>query len=219
MGSTLESVALALANTTPQNGALILGEDKFVDIFKKCAQKTNSKLIVAKPYEGDSLDTFAENIGVALEVAEYLNLDKNAFFEGLKQYKRDPGALKTTVKGQTTFINAFSVNDPESTLKVYEETTKAFDKKAVAIVINTRQDRAFRIDQHIAMLESMQFKKVILAGAFKGAIAKRLEKLNIPYTYFKDVTCLLDEQVVFGCGNIKDDGMKIINFFEEGDNL
>lgn len=219
MGTTLESVALALANTTPSGGTLILGEDKFTEIFKKCAQKANAKLVVAKPYDGDKLDTFSENIGLSLEVCDQLNLDRTAFFEGLKNYKRDPGALKTTKKGDTTFINAFSVNDPESTLKVYEEVTKDIDQKTVSVVINTRQDRVFRIDQHVKMLDQMTFNKVILVGSFQQVIAKHLEKQNIPYVILKDIKDLLSEQVIFGCGNIKGDGMRIINFFEEGDNL
>lgn len=219
MGDTLEKVAYSLANTTPTNGALILGEDKFVEIFDKCAQKTGSKLIVAKPYDGDSLDTFAENIGVAFEICDYLSLDRTTFFEGLKNYKRDPGALKVAKKGNTTFINAFSVNDPESTLKVYAQTTENLDKSQVSILLNTRHDRVFRIDQHIKMLESMEFKQVILAGSFQQVVAKRLEKQNVTCTFYKGAKELINETIIFGCGNIKGAGMDIINFFEEGDNL
>jgi folylpolyglutamate synthase/dihydropteroate synthase len=51
MGDTLEDLAIALSNTTPSNGKLIVNDSEFNTLFTSKANKKNSQLIVAKPYE------------------------------------------------------------------------------------------------------------------------------------------------------------------------
>ena len=218
MGDSLESIAKSLANTTPINGTLVLGEDNFTSVFKECAVVSNSKLVVARPYNGDSLDTFPENIATALAVCDVLGLPQNDFKDGMRQYEKDPGALKVVKKGDTVFVNAFSVNDPDSTIKVYDRISKEFDPSKITVVINTRADRAFRIDQHVEMLRKMTFKNVALVGSYKSHISSKLESLGINCYQVKDLSQLLNEEIIFGCGNIKGDGMKIIDYFYKGDN-
>ncbi|MCM1043434.1 MAG: poly-gamma-glutamate synthase PgsB [Corallococcus sp.] len=216
MGEDLESIAYSLANTTPNNGVVVLGEDKFKNVFQLCADKTGSKVVVADKYEGEELlDTFAENIAVALKVCETLGLDKMVFFEGMKKYIHDPGAIAVYKCGKTVFINGFSINDPDSTVAVYNDTVvKRFGSDNMTLLLNTRPDRPFRIDQHIKMLTEIRFASVIIIGSNKGYVKKQLAKRGISARTIKSLDELLNETYIFGCGNIASDGMKVVEFFK-----
>lgn len=215
MGEDLESIAYSLANTTPTNGILVLGEDKYLSCFERCAQKLNTKIIVAKPYTGEeTLDTFPENIATALAVCEALGLDREKFFEGMKGYLHDEGSLSAYKTGEMLFINALSANDPESTLAIYGEICKKYPVDDITVLLNCRPDRPFRIDQHIEMLTKMQFNKLIIAGSNSSYVTRRLEKEGIKATHIKKPEELLGEKIVFGCGNIAGFGFKTLEYFK-----
>ncbi len=215
MGEDLESIAYSLANTTPQGGITVLGEDKLRSCFEQCAKKQNGTVKVAAPYRGEeTLETFPENIAVALAVCDALNLDREKFFAGMKKYVHDPGALSEYRQGDTLFINAFSANDPESTLAIYEKVTQKHPAEEITVLINARPDRPFRVNQHIEMLKTMRFKKLIVTGSNRAYISRRLKKFGIVPESIKRYDELLKEKLVFGCGNIAGDGLKILGFFK-----
>ncbi len=217
MGNSLESIAYSLANTIPDNRKLILGEDKCLSIFQRCADKCKAKVIVAKPYDGEELlDTFSENIAVALEVCRQLGVNEEAFFEGMCEYIPDPGALATIVKENSVFINGFSINDPESILRIYMMICQKYDASKITILLNERADRPFRLEQHIEMLKQMKYKKVIIVGSNLSYTMNKLSKIGIVATTINDTKDLLQEEIIFGCGNIADNGLKIIDFFTKG---
>lgn len=216
MGDNLESIAYSLANVAPERGVLILGEDKFKDCFKKCVEKVHGTLVVAKSYTGDELlETFPENIAAALAVCDELKLDREKFFNGMRSYVHDMGAIAKFTVGDTIFVNGFSINDPESTLRVYDEVLKKYSYGDVCVLLNVRADRPFRINQHIEMLAKMKFKRLLLTGSNVSYVLKKLSALGIAANEVKDVKELLSEKVVFGCGNIAADGMAILNYFKE----
>ncbi len=215
MGEDLESIAYSLANTTPQGKTLVLGEDKFTAVFDSVATKLNTKVVVAQPYAGDELlDTFPDNIATALAVCDVLGLNRETFFNGMKKYVHDMGALAVFTTPNATFINGFSINDPDSTLLVYEKLGKRFNLSDVTVVLNERPDRPFRINQHIEMLTKMQFKDVVVVGSNLGYVVKQLKKCGIIPKQITDYA-QLDNGIVFGCGNIAQDGLKIIDYFKQ----
>lgn len=214
MGSDLESIAYSLANTTPTCGVVVLGEDKFKNVFDLCAAKKNSRTVVAKPYTGsDLMDTFAENIAVALQVAEEMGCDKETFLQGMKNYVHDPGALSALRLGDSLLINGFSVNDPDSILEVYGKISEVADASQITVLLNERADRVFRIDQHVEMLTKMQFKQVYICGSNVLYVKKKLAQKGIQATVLRDITELASCKVVFGCGNIFGQGMKTIKYY------
>lgn len=214
MGDDLESIAYSLANTTPKNATLVLGEGKFFKQFDRVAYKLSTKVLVADDYDGtELLDTFPDNIATALKVCEALGLDKARFFEGMKKYVHDVGALSVFTTQKATFINGFSINDPDSTLLVYDKLGTRFDHKDVTVLLNERPDRPFRIDQHVEMLTKMQFKQVLITGSNKSYVKRKLLERGITAGELKNFDEL--SGVVFGCGNIAADGIKIIDFFKQ----
>ncbi len=216
MGEDTESIAYSLANTTPANGIVVLGEDKHLDVFRLCAEKRNSKVVVAEAYTGtETLDTFAENVATALCVCEQLGLDRATFFRGMQKYRHDCGAMAVYDCDGMQFINAFSVNDPDSIEATYRQVLQQKDASDVTILLNTRSDRAFRTKQHIEMLGNMPCKKVLLIGSNPAYVARELKKKGIEAAKLKRIEDLKQEKIVFGCGNIAEDGLKVLKFMQE----
>lgn len=222
MGNTLEELALALSNTTPSNGKLIVNESEFVDLFTKQAEKKNSQLIVAKDYNGiEDLDTFKDNIAIALEVARQLNLNEENFFEGMKMYHKDIGAYSEILKQNTILLNGFSINDPDSIKIAYEKVITKYNKEDLTILLNSRSDRPTRVSQHLEMLKALKCKKIILMGSATSYLVKKLkDNLDVEIETLKNKEDLLNEKVIFAIGNIGGDGMKIVEYFKkEGERI
>ena len=216
MGNDLKSIAYSLANTVPSKGTLVLGEDSFVDVFQEVANVTNSSVVVANGvYDATGFDTFAENIATAMQVCKSLGLDETSFFEGMKNYLRDPGSLCDYRVGETTFINGFSINDPDSTLSVYDMVCQRYPAEEITILLNTRPDRAFRIEQHIEMITKMKCKKVLICGSNQAYVAKQLQQRGVSTQKVVKVKDILGEKYVFGCGNIAHLGMEILDYFKD----
>ena len=193
MGDTLEDLAYALSNTTPSNGKLIVNDSKFNKLFTKQATKKNSQLIVAKNYDGtEDLDTFKDNIAIALEVARQLNLDEQKFFEGMKNYHKDIGAYSEYKKENTIFLNGLSINDPDSIKIAYDKVIEKYEMKDLTILLNSRSDRPTRVNQHLEMLKSLKCKKIILMGSATSYLIKKIkQELDVEIEIFKDLNSLL----------------------------
>lgn len=216
MGNDLKSIAYSLANTVPQRGTLVLGEDKFVEVFQEVANKTLATVFVANGvYDATGIDTFTENIATAMQVCKVLGLDEAMFLEGMKGYLRDPGALCDYKIGETVFINGFSINDPDSTLFVYDQVCQRYPVDEMTVLLNTRPDRPFRINQHIEMVAKMKCKKVLICGSNQDYVAKQMQKLGVQAQKITKIEDLLAEKYVFGCGNIANMGMQIVDYFKD----
>ena len=213
MGDNLREIAQSLSNTVPKKGVIILDNDEYLDIFTEKVKNTNSQIVIAKEYTGiEEFGTFKENIASALEVARVLNLDIDKYYDGFQYYKHDEGAYKEIKYQDTLFMNALSVNDPESILMVYEKATKNINKEEVTILLNTRDDRASRTLQYIEMLPKMPCKKIIVMGFAAYHLYK---KNNIQLEKFNGIESLLNEKYIFATGNIAGMGEKVLKYFEK----
>ena len=222
MGDTLEDLAEALSNTTPTSGKLIVNDSQFNTLFLNKAQKKNSQCIVAKAYNGiEDLDTFKDNIAIALEVARQLNLNEQAFFEGMRNYHKDIGAYSEYKKENTILLNGLSINDPDSIKIAYDKVISKYDLNNLTILLNSRSDRPTRVTQHLNMLSQLKCKKIILMGSATSYLVKKIkQEINVEVEIFKDFESLLNEQVIFAIGNIGGDGMKVVDYFKkEGEKL
>ena len=222
MGNTLEELALALANTTPNKGTLIVNESEFTNLFIKEANKKNSNLVVAKPYNGiEDLDTFKDNIAIALEVSRQLKLDENKFFEGMKLYHKDVGAYCEYKKDNTIFLNGFSINDSDSIKIAYQKILTKYNKDDITILLNSRRDRPTRVEQHLELLNTLECKKIILMGSATNFLCNKIKKtINIDVEMYKNIDTLQKEKIIFAIGNIGGDGMKIVDYYKrEGEKI
>ncbi|VVB97476.1 Mur ligase middle domain protein [uncultured archaeon] len=230
MGPTLEDVARSLCNTIPRNGILVTAEDKYLYIMEEHAKKVGARIIKANPEEiNDELITsfsylnFKENVAIALEISRLLGIPDDIAIEGMLKANPDPGVMKIyrpTLNGSDfMFVNAFGVNDKDSTVTVYRELMNRgyFDKRSIVGVFHARGDRVTRtVEFGDAMVSEMDFEKIIICGKMTNlfvieAIKALYCKENIinlgECTAFDTLNKMAEiskemPTVFFGCGNM-----------------
>lgn len=215
MGSTLPEIAVSLANVIPKAKHLVLGDTQFFNIFQEKANKYNTAVHVAEVNNvEDTLNTFPENINIAMEVAKVLGLDFDAFYEGMKNYHPDPGAFQTIKTPSTVFLNGLSINDPDSIMLVYQSLLKEYPKEDITILLNSRNDRPSRVLQHIELLNRLSDHKIILTGTNTHFIKRKLnKKYHVKVEILKSIEDLKQEKIIYAIGNIAGPGMEILQFF------
>ena len=216
MGETLDDLAIAFCNTIPKDGHLIINDGEYVKLFSEKAKELQTECHIAKEYTGEeTLDTFEENIALALEVANVLNLDVDLFFEGMRNYHRDFGAFSEAKINNTIFLNGFSINDPVSIKKVYDKILYKYDANKITILLNSRSDRPTRVIQHIDLLKELPCKKILISGSNPTYVKNKLQKeINIDVEILDKITKINNEEIVFAIGNIGGKGMDIIKYIQ-----
>lgn len=227
MGPELVDVARSLGNTTPHNGVLILGEDKFKDEFEKLCSEKNSQLKIAKKLVEKIEIDFPENIGVALEVCESLELDREKFIYGMKNnYIEDFGKFKIfkveTENKNLLVADGLAANDADSIGKIFKFLKEK--NKDISILINNRKDRMERGFEMIQWAQNNEIKKVILTGEnipmLKRKIQGTFEQVIVENETDKITSHLDNGEVLFMIGNVKGNGEKIINMLRrEGERI
>lgn len=220
MGNNKIELAKALSLTVPSNGYLITSPNELNSILKEICDQKNTKFIETKEYKGEDFDTFNDNIAIALEVANILNLDKDTYLKGLAKYKKDPGALSIHTIGNSTLINGLSINDYESTKIVYDKLKESMDLDELVVLINNRIDRPGRLLSLIKLFEHIKTTKVILTGSnylyCKYLINKKYPHIMV--TKLDNVSDLTNEKVILAIGNIKNKGLEILEYYKKGGN-
>lgn len=216
MGETLDDLAVAFCNTIPKEGHLIINDGDYSKLFSEKAKELKTECHIAKEYKGsDTLDTFEENIALALEVANVMNLDVDLFFEGMRNYHHDFGAFSEALINNTIFLNGFSINDPVSIKKVYEKILNKYDANKITILLNSRSDRPTRVIQHIELLKELPCKKILISGSNPKYVKNKLQKdINTELDILDKITDINNEEIVFAIGNIGGKGMDIIKYIQ-----
>lgn len=219
MGDTLEELAMAFAKTMPKNGKFIIDNDQFLSIYQS-QNFNNTDIIIAKKCEiadaDTTFETFSDNLNLSLSVCELLNLSKETFIEGMKEYHHDFGAYQIIKHGNSTLVSAFAANDVVSTKMLFNETLKKFDKDRITILFNSRDDRPTRTKQFINLICELNCKKIILYGTNINYIKNKLMKLGVDNVFIlKSPEQLFNEDVIFGIGNIKNLGIDLINLYKK----
>ena len=177
MGRTLDEIAESLSNTIPKNGAIFTSDKKYFEFFKGKAEKRNSKVFINENEKDQYWEIdFASNVALAIEVCKYMGIDEKKALEGMKNYHKDPGCLKTLVykneKGHKVFfVNAMAANDPNSTDIILERISKRYywNNKRY-LLVNNRGDRVSRWEQYIKFVKSVEekFDKIIISGEIEN---------------------------------------------------
>lgn len=179
MGSTLPEIADTLSNTVPKNGILFTADEAMAPRLKGHAEALGSRFCLARPV-GDEPDfDFAENIVLALAVCEELGAARETALAGMAHYKRDPYALALYTLGQGIFVNAVSVNDPDSTCIVWNDLQKKLGNRAerLVLIVCNRADRGSRTQDMLTVCTRLAPAEVWLAGSHKGYMTARLHRL------------------------------------------
>ncbi|TRW48416.1 poly-gamma-glutamate synthase PgsB [Aliidiomarina halalkaliphila] len=159
MGPGPRDVALALAGSSPVNGALYTAERELIDVFEMACEDRNSTLhqVTADEVEAihsDILSQFqyaehAENVALALKVCAHLGVSREDALKGMIHLEPEAGAMRLLhvnyFERDIIFVNAFAANDPESTGRIWSELCEkeGADRRKIALV-NCRADRPHR---------------------------------------------------------------------------
>ncbi len=219
MGDSLIEIADTLSNTIPKDGILFTADETMADRLKSHAETLGSRFVLARPTGEEPDFDFAENISLALAVCENLGVSREKALEGMAHYKRDPYAMELYKLGHGIFVNAVSVNDPDSTCIVWEDLQKKLGDKAdkLILIVCNRADRGSRTKDMLTVCGKLSPAEVWLAGSHKGYMTAKLIK-NLPDCTVKSFSNINDMPlsdteagtVLFAVGNLYGAGRNLI---------
>ncbi len=213
MGNKSEDIIKALGNTIPKDGKLFIPKELKRHYQKSCLEK-NTEMIVFESYAAEEIDPYKENVGAALAVLKHLGVNKDKALKNMENYPKDIGVVSIYQTTTHLFINGFSINDVYSIGKTLaEHKRKFFISEKPVIVINNRLDRPFRSKQHCQFLKEYKPQKIIVAGSHYTYFKRKLKGIEV--TKYKGVEELKNYSFVFGMGNIKGEGLKIIKHYQQ----
>lgn len=247
LGETREAVASALALDVPRGARAFVPRSESLPAFCAPVEAKGGEVIevldgAASPLVGGSLGglarRFGENIDLVCAAARALDIDDRIIREGLRRSRGDIGALRIwryregedgNERQKPCFlVNAFAVNDPESTGLTLDVVTAAlgFGPERCVGLLNLRADRGDRTLQWVAALRQGFFERfayLYVTGLHARAVERRLKRLNTralveaigtrppaETTHMVSSKIPVDGGVVFGFGNIAGMGEALI---------
>jgi len=235
MGTSIESQAEAICSAIPKNCMVITNEKHFLDKIRDKASVRNSIVITPEELDHEMADTlpygvFPENIALALAVCKEAGVEPIRSGRAILKMLSDcPSPLTTFSDGNKSlhFLNAFSVNDIDSTELFISHWKRVIDHRGkTTIVFNTREDRPLRTSIFSEWIAKDQqfYERIILTGNHKerakySLLKSGVEKVKIMawkrelLNDFKMnlINILPDRSLVVGVGNIGGDGFHILN--------
>lgn len=226
MGESLEEIANSLCNTMPQDGIIVTGEEKKLDIIKEKAKLKATKVLFMDGLKDEYKEIdFMENVVVALKVCECLGVEREVALKRMKKYKKDSGVLKeikflNSQGKKISFINLLAANDPDSSEKIIKsfESEELWSRKKY-LMVNNRRDRLSRLEQFVSFVEKHEknFEKVFISGESINIFYKKLHKNQNKIEVLKDIEqfdVLSENSVIFAVGNICGKGKNLLKEIE-----
>lgn len=219
MGRTLPEIAQALSNTVPVRGALFTAEEGQAPLLRQKADALGSSFAQIRPDGTEPDFDFPENIALALAVCRHLGVGRETALAGMRDFQRDPYALSLHQYRQSLFINGLSINDIQSTCAVYSDLCQRLhlEERPLTLLINSRADRGARTQDMLAVCQALRPARILLLGASKGYLRRRLSRLlpGTPAAFLPTAQALDDAMppeggVVFAVGNIAGEGRALI---------
>ena len=228
MGKTLDEIAVSLSNTIPDHAAFFTADAAYFDFFtQQCAPKHTKVFLSGDLQDAYRAIDFPDNVALALDICAYLGVDKTKALEGMKNYRKDPGCLKTVsyrnAQNRTLFfINTLAANDPHSTEIILQKAaSQEYWHHKRFLLINNRADRMSRLEQYVqfAVAHQKLFDAILISGESKQLFYQRLQPqigcANIIIVdnmqYFET---LKEDAVIFAAGNICRSGKILADYFE-----
>lgn len=229
MGQTLPEICDSLCGMIPENGMVFTADPRFASRIAENASKLHADCILANLDGLEQAIDFDENVALALAVCETVGVDRDTALEGMADYHRDPYALSLhRLAAGGLFIGALSVNDPQSTVQVWQTvcTRHALNENRLVLLLNNRRDRGYRTAHMLLVAKQLRPDEIWLVGAAKRAVARRLstqqQTLVRCFARANDLPfCEVDDKtVIFAAGNIAQDGHFIMERVrKEGESL
>jgi len=228
MGPTIDDAAESLSSTIPERGILVTAEKTFLSLLKEKAREKGTEVISVEPGSVTKEEmkafpylVFPENIAIAIEVCRILGIERDEALAGMLKAKPDVSAIemiRCKVSGKSfMFINAMGVNDPASTLVVYDTLKEMYFPSAAPLgYFSSRGDRVYRSTSFgESMAKEMDFSQIVVAGGLSNLFALELSRSGYPKGKVDDLGSarpdeivkvlekrVEDNGVIFACGNM-----------------
>ena len=233
MGKTPEEWVEAICSAIPNNCTVVTAEHEYLDSIKKYASERNSRVIafneVTVPGYKPITIPHPDNFRIAEVIAREEKLKSEELYRKVNLLHKDEVYTTKKINGfEVSMVNAFAANDVPSAKRLYLK--KIPDGKNTIVLFNSRGDRPLRTVRFIEWLSSIKVDRYFLSGDNSGLAKKKLiasgvesAKISILSSGMcKEILKVLEEYiklntVIFGCGNIKNAGMDVINCFKGSD--
>jgi len=245
MGPSREDIARCFTASFPEKGTVFVLEEELIPVFEEAAERLNTRLVQVgrdsfEKYFDEKKEyhsfEFEENIRLALDVAEHLDIDREAVCRGLSKVTPDFGSLKvwTTQLREPSrrwhLVSLFAANDPESTRcalsKLHER--KSFDEWEKVGILNLRRDRGDRTIQWLQALNQglfPEFRKIFVVGEQANAFRRQWRssadtelydlKLQSPPAIMEKIARTVSgDAVLVGMGNMGGAGKELVEYWE-----
>jgi poly-gamma-glutamate synthase PgsB/CapB len=235
MGKNCEEQADAICQAIPENCTVLTNEILFLGKIKESAAGKGSQVLIPQVPDNESwsnlpFGVFPENVRLALAVCDAAGADSQLAREGIMKHLENRESPLTTIHydvGEIKFLNAFAVNDVESTvhfIQYWQEKIGYQDK--ISLILNTRADRPIRTDLFAGWLAQgiLIFENIIVTGdhamrARYSLLKAGIDKRKLFVWRSKQIDNLKehllkiagDGSLVVGIGNIGGDGFNILN--------
>lgn len=225
MGETLEEICESLSNTIPKDGVLFTADPVFFPQLERNAQRINCRAMLSLADGTEPEIDFPENVALALAVCQHLGVDRSCALEGMTQYQRDPFALSVhRLPGGGVFVNGMSINDPQSTKRVFSGLSEKYgwSNWELVLIINNRPDRGYRTQHMVTVARELSPDRVWLLGTPQATVKKQLLRDGsvgavTGFRRVKDVPLeqATDKTVVFAVGNVAGAGHDLMRRIRE----
>ncbi|HOO33365.1 MAG TPA: Mur ligase family protein [Thermotogota bacterium] len=221
-GSNKQEIAEMFVKSTPKaTTCLTLEQEK--NYF---AKDTDRILFIKEDEDLKKVREIQPGFYETLLIADYFvkafNLDRSLFLNCIDEFKTDDDVFYIKKRDKNTlFVNAFSANDPESTLRIIDEIRSEYPNHSIKGIFCTRPDKPNRTAQWIESFRNSGslFNTVYVYGAHYGIIKRHrysfaLSKLQ--QKRFAITFAPTEEKTVFvGFGNYVKSGEHILKYWDE----
>jgi len=197
LGATREAVASVLALDVPPGARVLVPRSECLPTFRTSVEDEGGELIEvsagtgATPRDGDPVTAtyrFGENLDLVWAAAQALGIDDRSIRAGIDRSRGDIGSLRVwryqqDVSQLCFLVNAFAVNDPESTALVFDRVTGALGREMDLCVglLSLRPDRGDRTLQWLTALREgflERFDHLYVMGLHAQALERRLKRFS-----------------------------------------
>ena len=197
LGATREAVASVLALDVPPGARVLVSRSECLPTFRTSVEDEGGELIEVPAGKSSTLRggdptaatyRFGENLDLVWAAAQALGIDDRSIHAGIDRSRGDIGSLRVWRHQQDGLqpcflVNAFAVNDPESTALVFDRVTGALKREADLCVglLSLRPDRGDRTLQWLTALREgflERFERLYVMGLHARAFERRLKRAS-----------------------------------------
>lgn len=238
MGPTVADVAEVFAASIPTGGRVVVMPEPHHETYLAVARERGTKVLMADPDEitEDMLAGFGylvlpDHLALVFAVTRDLGIPDEVALRGMRKAPADPFAMRIVPIGDPKdpafFVNGFAVNDPMSTLAVWQHIEdRSLPSDALTVIVNCRADRMDRTVQfatdvlpHLPVetlvVTGEQTRPILKAAANGMAVDQVLDLTGAPADR---VVAALDgslrRRVVYGIGNLHGGGVELVEALE-----